>query len=259
MTTVKDVLKILSEWAPEETAMERDTVGLLVGREDATVTRVMVSLDITSAVIDEALEKGCELIAAHHPLYRKTVPFLLTNTDENGGALALQLCENRVAAICMHTNLDAAKGGVNDRLAAVLGLCGYDVVLDEESGIGRCGVLPEPVSIEGFAKECKQRLSTGSVRFCSSGKPVLRVAVCGGSGSDTMKAALAKGCDTLVTADVGHHGFLAATEMGLNLLDCGHFATENVVTDAIIEALQKDFPLLTVFGSEKNKEPYQCL
>ena len=258
MATVNDILRFLSEWAPFDTGEKDDIIGLLAGRASAPVTRALVSLDVTSAVIAEAAGKGCELIIAHHPFFWGPPPFP-TDTDRRGGAIALSLCENRIAAISMHTNLDAAPGGVNDRLSDLLGLENARTVLDAETGIGRCGVLPEPQEIPLFARGCREKLSCGVVRWHDAGRPAHRVAVCGGSGGGLLRRAQMLGCDTLVTADIRHHVFLEAAEIGMNLLDCGHFATENVVIPVIFDRMRRGFPEISVFQSQVNKEPYQCL
>ena len=107
--------------------------------------------------------------------------------------------------------------------------------------------------------KCKQVLNSGVVRFSDSGKPVSRVAVCGGSGGDFFEQAIANGCDTFVTADVKHHLFVRAKHLGINLFDCGHFATENIIIPVIQQQLEQDFPNLQTIRTQNNKEPFQCL
>ncbi len=242
MPTVADILKLLDEKAPMAGKMDFDNVGLLVGHPDRPVQRVLVSLDITEEAIGEAAALGAELIVSHHPLFFQ-LKALSDSTLE--GALALSLAEKGIAAICMHTNLDAAQGGVNDALMAALGgrVTG---VLEPDTGIGRIGVLPEPTDFGRFTAFVKKALSANGLRFHDAHRPVHKLAVCGGSGGGEIGLAAAAGCDTYVTADVKYHQFLQAKSLGINLIDGDHFCTENVVTPVLKDWICQAFPTLEV-------------
>ena len=242
MTTVGDVFTFLDKKAPVSGKMDFDNVGLLVGRRSAEVGRVLVSLDITGEVIAEAAERGCQLIVSHHPLF-----FSLSAVSDASweGEMALALAERGIAAICMHTNLDAAEGGVNDALMAALGGTVTDT-LDPESGIGRVGVLPAPAPFAQFLPFVKEALHANGLRYHDACRPVERLAVCGGSGGGWLDLAAAAGCDTYVTADVKYHQFLQAKHLGLNLIDADHFCTENVVVPVLAEWLAGAFPSVDV-------------
>ena len=140
MSTVREIERELFHWAPRELAMEGDNVGLLVGDPEAPVSRVVVSLDITEAVVEEAAARGAELIVAHHPVMNSNWdPVQTLRTDNRQGRILTGLIRHGIAAICMHTNLDAAEGGVNDMLAEKLGLTDVEHLTEEK--IGRIGVL----------------------------------------------------------------------------------------------------------------------
>ena len=237
MYTVGELEEKLYERCPRILAQEWDNVGLLVGSRSSPVGRVLVALDITEAVAREAAEKGCGLILAHHPVINCNWTPVQTVTDATiQGRILRRLIQSDIAAICMHTNLDAAAGGVNDQLALRLGL--EEIApLDTESGIGRVGVLPKPMELAPFARYVKERLGANGVRFADGGRPVSRVAVGGGSCGEYAAQALALGCDTFVTADVKYNGFLDAPDLGLNLLDAGHFPTEDVVCGTLLSWL----------------------
>ncbi len=262
MATVKDIYKSIDCWAPFATQMDFDNSGFLVGRGDRTVTKILVALDITGFVIEEAARLGAELIVAHHPIIFRPIK-ALTDSDLTGGNV-LAMAEKGIAAICAHTNLDAAQGGVNCALARALELTNIDQLhldgVDEqgrEYGIGRVGLAhTSGLSAEEYAEFVKAKLGTSSVRFVDSGKPVTKVAVGGGSCADMMVDALAKGCDTFVTADVKYNFYLEAKQLGINLMDAGHYATENVVCIPMVDYLKKQFPDLKVMLSVEHTEAY---
>ena len=237
MYTVKELEQKLYTRCPRELAQKWDNVGLLVGTRSSPVHHTLVALDITEAVVDEALQKECNLIVSHHPVINCNWTPVQTVTDETiQGRILQKLIENRISAICMHTNLDAAVGGVNDVLAQRLGLTEISV-LDTESGIGRVGTLSAPMCLPDFVEWVKKSLGANGVRYADGGKPVSRVAVGGGSCSEYADLALVLGCDTFVTADIKYNSFLDAPNKGLNLLDAGHFPTEDVVCDPLLEWL----------------------
>ena len=263
MATVKEVYQKLDCWAPFETQMSFDNAGLLVGHEEREVASILVALDVTQAVVEEAAAKGCNLIVAHHPVIFEPVRTLTDGTVT--GKVLLTMAERGIAAICAHTNLDAAQGGVNDRLAQALELDGWEMLeqngVDREGrpyGIGRVGMAHAAGLNAGeYAAFVKEQLGAASVRFVDTGKPVCRVAVGGGSCGSMLMDAVKMGCDTFVTADVKYNVFLDAKELGINLMDAGHYATENVVCPALADFLKQAFPELTVTVSEGHHEVYQ--
>ena len=246
MTTVQDIFETLQSWAPLSLQMEFDNSGFLVGHGDHPVTRVLLSLDITREVIDEASAWGAELIVSHHPVIFRPAR---TITDR-GGELPLLLAEKGIAAVCMHTNLDIAQGGVNDVLLRLLG-AEPEGTLDED-GCGRVGTLPEAMPLTAFLNRCKQRLHVPGLRYVDAGKPVQRLAVLGGSGGDEFPCAIAKGCDTYVTADVKYHSFLDASAQGLNLIDADHFCTEHPVISELTRRLGDYYPELDFRVSQRH-------
>lgn len=262
MATVKDVYTAIDEWAPFATQMDFDNSGFLVGRSGAGVTRILVALDITKAVIEEAESIGAQLIVAHHPIIFR--PLKCVTDGDTTGENVLLMAEKGIAAICAHTNLDAAQGGVNCALARRLELGeishlhpdGVDAQ-GREYGIGRVGMAhKDGLSAEAYAHFVKEKLETASVRFVDCGKPVRKVAVGGGSCADMMVDALAKGCDTFVTADVKYNFYLEAKQLGINLMDAGHYATENVICVPMVEYLRGKFPDTEVILSENHRESY---
>ncbi len=250
--TVKDIFDSLNRRAPVEMKMDFDNVGHLAGRSGAEVSTVLVALDITDEVIREAAGLGVELIVSHHPLIFGSIKSA-TDSDLTGRKV-VELLSRGIAAICMHTNLDAARDGVNDALAAALGakVCG---LLNESEGISRWAELEAELPFSEFLRRTKAALGANGLRYSGPGRPVRRIGLCGGAGAGDMFAAFERGCDTYVTADVKHHEFIAANELGINLIDGGHFPTENVVIPVLAGWLREDFPSLSVFVSSSCRQP----
>ncbi len=246
MTTVREIENFLYSWAPRELAESWDNVGLLVGDPEAAVERVLVALDITPQVAEEALERGCQLIVAHHPVMNCAWhPVQTVRADDRQGRTLTALLRGGVAAICMHTNLDAAEGGVNDILAEKLGLTQPEMLTEEK--IGRIGTLKCEIPLVEFTHSVIELLGCNGLRYVDAGRPVHRVAVGGGACGCYIPQAVAAGCDTFVTSDLKYNDFLD-TE-GLNLIDAGHFPTENVVCPALRDRLQRVFPAVDVLCS----------
>lgn len=246
MPTVRQIEEALYAAAPRELAMSWDNVGLLEGAPDREVTRVLVSLDITQAVAEEAAAYGAELIVAHHPLMNcKWQPVQTLREDTLQGKLLRTLVRNDISAICMHTNLDIADGGVNDALAAAFGL--EDPGPLNEEHLIRVGTIPGgAVPPEAFVARVSRALRCRGVRYVSGGKPVSRAAVGGGACADSWREVAAAGCDVFVTSDVKYHDFLDAAQAGLTLIDAGHFETEDPVSQVMIDVLREAFPKLEI-------------
>ena len=265
MTKVINVCQCIDAFAPFETQWDFDNSGFQVGRRDQEVTKLLVSLDITREVVEEAVRLGAELIVVHHPVIFHPVKSVIDGTPT--GEILLALIEHRIAAICAHTNLDAACGGVNDCLAEALGLteigqlqqAGVDAQ-GRPYGIGRVGTVHRPgLSAREYAAFVKERLNAANVRFVGGGKPVQRVAVGGGACGSMLEDVVAQGCDTFVTADLKYNQFLDAKALGLNLLDAGHFPTENVVCGPMVQWLSEAFPRVEVRLSEVHREVYKSV
>lgn len=259
MATVADILSFVENLAPRYMKCDWDNVGLLCGRKDREVKKILVALDPFRNVIDEAIAIGADCIVTHHPLIFRN-PLMAVNEDTEAGRCVLTLMEHGIAAINAHTNYDLAPDGVNDVLARTLGLQNIDVISPEgvdaqgrPYGLLRCGTVGE-ISLKAFLVGVKEHLDCDGLRYVDSGKPVHKVAVGGGSCADEMQDALAAGCDTFVTADVKYNQFRTAFELGLNLVDAGHFHTENPAMAPLARKLQAAFPDVEVIFSENHQD-----
>ena len=258
MATVNEILAFLETLAPRHMKMDWDNVGLLCGSRKTEVTRILVALDPFEGVCREAVDFGAELIVTHHPLIFQAIKSV---TDETAIGRSIQLlCEHRVSAINAHTNLDCAPGGVNDRLAHALGLENIEIIdpmgVDEagrEWGLLRRGTLRTQPLCE-FLPAVKEALGCEGLRYVDAGRPVSRVAVGGGACASEILDAVKAGCDTFVTSDVKYNQFWDACDLGLNLIDAGHFHTENPVTACLAEKIAAAFPEVEVKISETHRD-----
>lgn len=229
--TVGAWLALVHDLYPPSDAADWDRPGLQVGDPAASVARVLVTLDVTSAVVDEAARTPDTLVLAHHPLLLGPLRALTPATA--AGAVALRAARAGVAVAAAHTNLDAAEdgAGTSDPVVAVLGL--VDVrplcapVVPGGRAVGRVGDLPAPLTLRELAERIAVGLPAPDTRRSGDADRIVRrVAVLGGSGSSAAPDALAAGADVLVTGDVRHHAALDALELGLMLVDAGHHAME---------------------------------
>ena len=257
MATVADILAYIETIAPPYMKESWDNVGLNCGHMDREVTKILVALDPFETACLEAKEFGAQLLVTHHALIWK--PGFITDQNTQGKN-TLFLIENGIAHINAHTNLDLAPGGINDVLAATLGLQNIEVInpigTDSEGrpyGLLRSGTVEEQ-SLEAFLTSVKKNLHCDGLRYVDGGKPVRKVAVGGGSCADEMFEALEAGCDTFVTSDVKYNQFRTAYENGLNLIDAGHFHTENPTMPLLAAKLQAAFPEVEVKFSETHRD-----
>ena len=257
MTTVQNILDFIETIAPNYMKYEWDHVGLNCGRADATVTKILVALDPFAEAVQEAKDVGAQLLVTHHALIWEGG---FVNDQTEWGRNTLTLLENGIAHINAHTNWDCAPGGINDVLAQTLGLTDISVVnpmgVDAQGrpyGLLRIGNAKKQ-PLQDFLATVKTALGCDGLRYVNSSVPVQRVAVGGGSCGDELWEAYKAGCDTFVTADIKYNQFRTAHEFGINLIDAGHFHTENPAMKVMAEKIRKAFPEIQVVFSEKHTD-----
>lgn len=233
--TNQTVLDYLDSRAPFATAEAWDNVGLLVGNPADPVSRILVALDVTPGAVEAAVAVGANLMVTHHPVIFSPLPQL------DSHSLPYRLAKAGISVIAAHTNLDKADGGVNDTLAARLGLTD---VRPADDGMCRIGTLPAAITAAAFARHVATALGT-TVRITDANAAIRTVAVCGGSGGDFIEDSSCK-VDALVTGEVRHHQWLAAAQRGLTVVEAGHYATEAPVADTLCGWLQDAFPHVPV-------------
>lgn len=234
MTTINNILDYFETFAPIDTAMDFDNAGLLVGDKNTEITKVLVTLDITSDVVYEAEKLGCELIISHHPVIFNPIKKLGTND------VPYLLASKGISALCMHTNLDLSESfGVNTCLAKAIGV--KNVV---RAKVGDClfiGTLENKTEMTVFAENAKNALKCNGLRFTDVKKTVKKIGVSSGAGGSDIFAAAKMGIDVLVTGEIKHHEINFANEVGINIIDVGHFKSEDVVILPLVNRLSDEF------------------
>ncbi len=250
--TVGEVLGFLDEIYPFDLAFEGDNVGLQCGELESEVRNIVLSLDPLIGAIDFALTEGANLLITHHPLI-----FSPLRRIASSPAL-IKAIKADVNIISLHTNLDVAFGGVNDYLVFKLGFEGVRVLEEKgEGSIARWAELTLPKTLKELAQEVAEKLET-PVRFLGNPDKVVRkVVTCSGKGESLLPLVKEKGADVFITGDVGYHSALMAIELGINLIDATHEATERVILLPLKEKLEKKFSLfgwqgkIKIFPGEK--------
>ena len=248
MATALDVLHFIESIALVELKMDWDNVGLLCGRSDKEISTVLVALDPFPHVCDEAIAVGADLLITHHPLIFEGLKAITPQTTV--GQAVMKLIANDITAINAHTNLDCAEGGVNDTLAKQLELQNVSIIGSEH--LLRAGDFES--SLPAFLEHVKTKLGCEGLRYVDGGKAVRKVAVGGGSCGSELMEVIQAGCDTFVTADVKYNQFWDAKAYGINLIDAGHYQTENPICQVLAEKIQAAFPQLQVVLAKNHRD-----
>ncbi len=250
MNKVSEILSYITEVAPLHWQESYDNSGLLVGDANALVDKALLTLDVTEKVIDEAIENSFHLIISHHPLIFKGLKNILT--DNTIGRIITKAIKNDISIAAMHTNLDNSYHGVNRVLAENLGLEDLQILHQNDSeddaqiGSGMIGVLEKEMSENEFLAFVKERLDVPALRHSELlGRPVRRVALCGGSGSFLINDAKRCKADVYLTADVKYHDFFDADNEIL-IVDAGHFETEQFTKQLFADIILKKNPKFAV-------------
>ncbi|MGO8688490.1 MAG: Nif3-like dinuclear metal center hexameric protein [Thermoguttaceae bacterium] len=256
MPTIQTIAAFLEQLAPSRLAEAWDNVGLLVGDHRAAVARAMTCLTITPATAAEAVRERADLIVAHHPLPFAALKRLTAETT--AGRLLLELIAARVAVYSPHTAFDSAAEGINQRLAAGLGLRGVVPLTPaaEGQGAGRWGWLEEAIPLGQLAGRVKEFLKIEHLQMVGDpGRAVRTVAVACGAAGELLPAAVAAGCDAMVLGETRFHTCLEAEATGISLLLPGHFASERFAVERLAEALSKQFPDVETWASREERDP----
>ena len=264
MKTVQDICTLLESVAPLAYQESYDNAGLIVGNGYTVVTGVMICLDVSEPVIDEAIRNGCNLIISHHPLIFKG----LKNITGNGRVVAclVKAIKHDLAIYASHTNLDSVLNGVNGMIARKIGLKDAEVLVpnqpfnaSEPYGLGVVGNLETAVDEDEFLHLVKQTFKCQCLRYSVlTGKKVQRVAVCGGSGSEFLNQAKLAGATVFLTGEAHYHEFFTEGQ-DILLIDAGHFETEQFTKELFFEIISKKSPTFAIHISAAEKNPVNYL
>jgi len=259
--TVKDIAKTIEAIAPRPLQEDYDNAGLQVGTFNTEVKGVLVCLDITEDVIDEAIEKGCNLVVSHHPLIFRGIKKVSDATYQE--KCIVKAIKNDIVLYSAHTNLDNAEGGVNHKIAALLGLGDIEwleakpVTAGCNCGSGLVGTLPKTMDAKEFLSFVKETFKVDCIMHNTlEGKTISKVALCGGAGSFLLDDAIAKGADCFLTGEMSYHGYFGH-DKDILIAVIGHFQSEQYTMDLFREILSKDYPELRIEKTTVNTNPIQ--
>ena len=245
----KELYQRFEEAIPSSLRESWDNDGIMCCADGASeIYRVLVALDVTEEIVDYAIERGFDLIVSHHPLIFRPISSL---DEENHIARKLiKLVCSGISVFSFHTRADKLLGGVNDRLAEILGM--QDVMPFGEGDLGRVGTIEEPMELQDFAYRVKQLCGSDAVRYADGYSDVYRVALVGGDGKGYVKSAIDAGADTYISGRIGYNVMEEAAEMGINLIEAGHYYTEQHICEFFRELLVDFDPNLYVEISDSN-------
>lgn len=247
--TVKELYEKIDDRIPSTLSEDWDNDGLMCSPDtSAEVKRVLVTLDVTEEVVDYAIFSGFDLIISHHPLIFKPLTRIIE--DDHISRKVIKLLDNGVSVFSFHTRADKVVGGVNDKLCDRIGL--FDTVPFGEGFLGRVGTLEEQYGLEDFIHSLKQAIGADSIKYVDAFNPVQRIAVVGGDGKGYVQAAIAEGADTFVSGRIGYNVMEEGPEMGINLIEAGHYFTEQPVTEFFCNLVSDLDQSLYVEISESN-------
>ena len=262
MSTLATVTAALETIAPLRLAAEWDAVGLLVGSRRPRIDRVMTCLSLTPDVAAEAVREQADLVVTHHPLPFRPVPRVTDDTPT--GRVLLDLIHAGTAVYSPHTAWDSAAGGINDQLAALMGLDHVTPItpdlLHAQAGFGRAGTAPADWSVARLARHVAEQLGSPAVQVVGDGDRLAgRVGIVCGSGGDMLDVVRAAACDTLLTGEIKLHHALEARAAGPAVIAVGHHASERFSLPVLAARLAEAVPGLACWASRAEADPLQWL
>lgn len=260
MKKIKDIIGIMEEFAPKTLKEDFDNVGLMVGDRNKEVKKILLALDCTLDVIKEAKEKSVDLIITHHPLiFRK--PSSIT-TDTLIGKKIIELIKNDISLYSSHTNLDSAENGLNETIVNLLGYSTNELIevnkmaRNDNEGLGRIVRLEDFIKLEDLIEDIKEKLNVKSLKVVKGCEKVKNIAIINGSGSDFFEKAYKKGADCIITGDTTYHYASDYKELGVSIIDTGHFSSEWIVFLQVINKLTDKLQDIEILISTKSEDPY---
>ena len=242
---VKDVTKVIEEFAPLSIQEKWDNSGLCIGSSESPVSSVLFGLDCTPELVDEAIECGADMIVTHHPLIFSGLKKI--SPDDMIGEAVFKAIKAGISIYAAHTNADKVIAGVSGAMAAKLGLQNVEILSEDGdgTGLGVVGELPKALTAEQVLELVKERFN---LKMVKTSKPVegkiTKVAMCGGSGSSLISAAKAAGAQLYISGDISYHNFF--TPEGFMLMDIGHYESEIEIVDILFSLVKKNFPTFAV-------------
>ncbi len=263
---LREIIETLEQIAPSQYAASWDNTGLQIGGADDPIRSILVSLDITPGVIQEAVKKKADLIISHHPLFFQ--PLRQIRTDTGAGRIVQSLLKAGIAVYSAHTNFDVMKNGMSNILGKALGLQGWspiqEISVTDGTGWGRIGSLQEEKGFDDFVADLKEALQVQWLRWIGPpAKKVLKVACCGGSGASLLPDVLEHRPDLFITGDIKYHEAVHFQLEGITVLDIGHFASEQRMRKGLAKQLRQSLKEcgkpIPVYTSRSEKDPFRIV
>jgi dinuclear metal center YbgI/SA1388 family protein len=263
MVTIKELYTFLDSVAPFSLQEDYDNAGMIVGDESQLVSGVLVSLDTTEEVIQEAMERGCNVVVAHHPIVFRGVKNLRPSNYINRALI--KAIKADIAIIAIHTNLDnVLKNGVNETIALRLGLQNLSILAPKDKavvdiGAGIVGYTQTPIDTLTYLQHIKETMKASAVKYTKVVKPQVRkVAICGGSGSFLLNNAKMAGADLFITSDFKYHEYFDANGE-IIVVDIGHYESEQYTTELLVELISQNFSNFASHYTKVNTNPVNYL
>lgn len=255
---IREVVEALEQLAPLPLQEDWDNAGVQVGLTEAEVSGVLLCLDVTESIIDEAIGKGCNLVVSHHPLLFHGLKRIGDGTHvERSVSKAIRA---GITVVAMHTNMDNAFGGVNYRIASKLGMAdisfiGEKSVGDVKCGSGVIGSLPDKMDSKAFIYKVKETFGV-ECAMCNRlmDGEINRVAICGGAGDFLLGQAMSMGADAFITGEMHYHNFFG-NEGKIQICVIGHYQSEQYTSEIFLEAISRRYPTLPAYIAETNTNP----
>lgn len=258
MIKVNNIIKEMELLAPTYLKEDFDNVGLMVGDKNKEVKKVLLALDCTLKVIEEAKKENVELIITHHPLIFKRPSSITTDTLQ--GKKIIELIKNDISLYSSHTNLDSVENGLNDTIVSILGFDNSKILeknkRDDKAGLGRIVSLKESIQLEDLISKIKKSLNINNLRVVKGKDKVNKIAIINGSGQDFIGKAVALGADCIITGDTTYHFASDYKEMEISILDVGHFASEQITFFNVMENLKEKFKDVEFITSTVEEDPF---
>ncbi len=255
---LREVINIIESVAPLSIQESWDNSGLQIGVKEAEVASVLLCTDITETIVEEAIQKNCQLIVSHHPLLFHGLKTIQGNTPQE--RCVIQAIQHNIAIYSSHTAMDCYLHGVSGHMAEKLGLHNYRILslTGENVGLGVIGNLPLPIEFDAFLAQVKNTFHTPVIRYVAPTKPKIQtIALCGGAGSEFTQEAINQGADIYISADFKYHEFQQAVGQ-IAVLDIGHFESEQYTKEIFAQLLHQHAPSLQVLLADNDKSPIQA-
>jgi len=261
----KDIIEAMNKWAKPGLIDSWDNTGFQIGNMDTKVNKILVSLDLDNLALETAVNNNCNMIISHHPFIFKPLERILST--EPKGRQVMEIIKNEIVVYNAHSNLDLADGGVNDELARLLGLKDTRFLQERYKGedgtiygYGRIGKVEE-ILLKNFIEKIKEVLDISNlILYGDRNRKIKNIAVCGGSGSSFIYDAYKKGADLYITGDIKYHDAQLGYNLGLNIVDAGHYHTEKIILPRIKNylnmKLEKKVEIEVLMKSDLPREIY---